>query len=159
MTASAQIDRRIDYNGTLTNLIANIPTAGFPPGTWAFCSDFGFVTFNGTNWVMQNSTTIAANTTVTQGAGTPITAELVNVTTTAAGAVTLPASAVGMVITVHSITATNILSVFPNAAGTTTEKINALGANAALVFPTALSSTQFTCAVAGQWYTIPRVPS
>ena len=72
---------------------------------------------------------------------------------------TLPASAVGMVITIHSVTAANILSVFPNAGGTTTEKINALGANAALVFPGALASTQFTCAVAGQWYTVPRVPS
>jgi hypothetical protein len=157
MTASATIDRRIDYTGTLANLIATIPTAGFPAGTWAFASDFGFVTFNGTGWVMQNSTTLAGSATLTQAAGTPVTSELCNVTGAAAVAVTLPASAVGMVITIH-MTSAFACSVFPNAGGTTTEKINALGANAAIVMGSN-TSAQFTCAVAGQWFTVPRTPS
>jgi hypothetical protein len=157
MTASPQIDGRLDWNGTLALLQATFPAPAFPKGTYAWTTDFGFVNWNGVTWAMQNSATIAANTTVTQAAGTPITAELCNITSTAAGAVTLPASVPGMIITVHNISAFNV-SVFPNAGGTTTEKINALGANAALVLATNVS-TQLTCAVAGQWFTVPRVPS
>ena len=101
--------------------------------------------------------TIAANTTVTQAAGTPITTMLSNVTASAAGAATLPASQPGLELTVHNISANNV-TVFPNAGGTGSEKINALSANAGLVMPTNTSTT-FTCVAAGQWYTIPRVPS
>jgi hypothetical protein len=158
MTASAAIDRRIDYNGTLANLIANIPTAGFPPGTWAWCTDFGFVEWTGTAWAMQTYATVAANVGGTQGTGTPIAAELNNVT--AAGAsysVTLPASALGMFFTIHNISANTVL-VFPNAGGTTTEKINAGASNASYSMLT-LTSTTFTCAVLGQWYTVPRTAS
>lgn len=101
--------------------------------------------------------TIAANATVTQAAGTPVTTMLVNITSAAAGAVTLPPSQPGLEMTVHNISANNV-TVFPNAGGTTTEKINALGANAGLVMATN-TSTVFTCVAAGQWYTVPRVPS
>jgi hypothetical protein len=101
--------------------------------------------------------TIAANTTVTQAAGTPITAMLTNMTATAAGAATLPVSQGGLELTVHNISASNV-TVFPNAGGTTTEKINALSANAGLVMATN-TSTVFTCVAPGQWYTVPRVPS
>jgi hypothetical protein len=103
-------------------------------------------------------TTIAANVGGTQGTGTPITAMLNNIT--AAGAsysVTLPASAPGLEITVHNISSQTVL-VFPNAGGTTTEVINALSANASISMSTN-TSTVFTCVVAGQWYTVPRVPS
>jgi hypothetical protein len=101
--------------------------------------------------------TIAANATVSQAAGTPITTMLTNMTSAAAGAATLPVSAPGLELTVHNISANNV-TVFPNAGGTTTEKINALGSNAGLVMATN-TSTVFTCTAAGQWYTVPRVPS
>lgn len=101
--------------------------------------------------------TIAGNATVTQAAGTPITAMLVNITAAGAAAATLPASQPGLELTVHNISAFNV-TVFPNAGGTTTEKINALGSNAGIVMATA-TSTVFTCNVAGQWWTVPRVPS
>jgi hypothetical protein len=101
--------------------------------------------------------TIAANTTVTQAAGTPITAMLVNMTSTAAGAATLPASAAGLELTVHNISGFTV-TVFPNAGGTGTETINALSANAGIALLTN-TSTVFTCNTVGQWYTVPRVPS
>lgn len=103
--------------------------------------------------------TVAANATGTQASGTPIKSMLNNVTSSASGqSVTLPVSAPGMEIIIHSITAANTLLVFPNAGGTTTETINALAANASITMA-ALSSATFTCTIAGQWYTVPRVPS
>jgi hypothetical protein len=106
-----------------------------------------------------SNATIAANATATQASGTAVTTLLTNVTSAATGpySVTLPASVPGMELTVHNISAYSIY-VFPNAGGTTTEKINALAANASITMTTNTSST-FTCVVAGQWYTIPRVPS
>ena len=101
--------------------------------------------------------TVASNTTVTQAAGTPIVAMLNNLTGGAAGAVTLPASAPGMDITIHNISAFTI-TVFPNAGGTGSEKINALSANTGIALATN-TSCQFTSVAAGQWYTVPRVPS
>jgi hypothetical protein len=157
MTASAQLDARIDWAGTLAGLVAAFPSPSFPKGTLAYTTDFGPVYWNGSFWENQTAATTAGNATITQAAGTPITAELVNVTGAAASAVTLPASVPGNVITVHNISAFSV-SVFPNAGGTTTEKINALGNNAAIVMPTNTSAA-FTCAIAGQWFTVPRVPS
>lgn len=102
--------------------------------------------------------TIAANSTVTQAAGTPVTAMLNNVTAAAAGAVTLPASSPGLEITVHNISAANAITVFPNAGGTGAEKINAGGSNVGQAMGVN-QSTVYTCAVAGQWYSVPRIPS
>jgi hypothetical protein len=102
--------------------------------------------------------TIAANVGGTQATGTALKTMLNNIT--AAGAsysVTLPVSSPGLEITVHNISTQTVL-VFPNAGGTTTEVINALAANASISLPTN-TSTVFTCTVAGQWYTVPRVPS
>jgi hypothetical protein len=101
--------------------------------------------------------TIAANATVTQAAGTPIAAMLTNMTSGAAGAATLPVSQPGLELTVHNISAFTV-TVFPNAGGTGSEKINALTANSGIAMATN-TSTVFTCVVAGQWYTVPRVPS
>lgn len=101
---------------------------------------------------------VAANTTVTQAAGTPIKAIVNHVTSTAAGAITLPPSTPGLEISVALATAANAVTVFPNAGGTGTEQINALAANAGYAM-TALTSTTFICAVAGQWFTVPRVAS
>jgi len=102
--------------------------------------------------------TIAANVGGTQATGTPITAMLTNMT--AAGAnysATLPVSQPGLELTVHNISSQTV-RVFPNAGGTTTEVINALSANAAISMLTN-TSTVFTCNIAGQWWTVPRVPS
>jgi hypothetical protein len=102
--------------------------------------------------------TIAANVGGTQGTGTPITTMLANVT--AAGAsysITLPASQPGLELTVHNVSTQTVL-VFPNAGGTGTEKINALANNASISMLTN-TSTVFTCVTAGQWFTVPRVPS
>lgn len=101
--------------------------------------------------------TIAANTGNTQVAGTAVTSMLNNVTATAAASVTLPASVPGLEITVHNISAFSV-TVFPNAGGTGSEKINALSANAGLAMATN-TSTVFTCVTAGQWFSVPRVPS
>lgn len=104
-----------------------------------------------------SNATVAANTTVTQAAGTAIVSALNNITSTAAGAVTLPPSTPGLEIVIHNISAFTV-TVFPNAGGTGTEQINALGANAGYAMATNTSTT-FTCVVAGQWYTVPRVAS
>lgn len=157
MTADAKLDRRIDFTGTLAQLQAAFPSPQFPPGTWCWVTDFGFVTWNGATWAMQNSAALPALTGGTQGTSPLITAELVNMSATAAAGALLPASVSGMVVTAHNISAFSI-SVFPSAAGTGTEKINALTANNPLVMATN-TSTQFTCQVAGQWYTVPRLPS
>lgn len=102
---------------------------------------------------------IAANATGTQASGTPITG-LVNSVSSAGAAqsVTLPVSTPGLAITIATITAVNTVAVFPNAGGTGTETINALAANAGITMA-ALSSAMFVCTVAGQWWTVPRVPS
>jgi hypothetical protein len=63
-----------------------------------------------------------------------------------------------MAVTILGITAGATIKVFPNAGGTTTEKINALTANAAITMA-AVTSATFDCVVAGQWWTNPRVPS
>jgi hypothetical protein len=102
--------------------------------------------------------TIAANVGGTQGTGTAVKSAINNVT--AAGAsysITLPVSVPGVVITINNIS-TQTLLVFPNAGGTTTEAINGLGANNSISMST-VTSAQFVCVVAGQWYTLPRVPS
>ena len=112
----------------------------------------------GTSLQTFSSAQIAANATGTQASGTAITTMLVNVTAAAGSySVTLPVSAPGLELTVHNISANSIF-VFPNAAGTTTETINALSANASITMLTN-TSTSFTCNTAGQWYTVPRVPS
>lgn len=157
MTADAKLDGRIDWSSTLAALVAAFPNPQFPQGTSAYTTDFGQVRWNGTFWENETTVTIAANATVTQAAGTPVTAEVTNVTSAAAGAVTLPACVPGNQIIVHNISAFTV-TVFPNAGGTTTEKINALGNNAGLALPTNTSTT-FTGAALGQWYTVPRVPS
>lgn len=114
-----------------------------------FAASLGLQTFS--------YSTIAANATNTQAAGTPVTAMLTNVTAGAAGSVTLPPSVPGLEMTVHNISAFTV-NVFPNAGGTGTEKINAGAANAALAMATN-TSTVFTCNTAGQWYSVPRTPS
>ena len=101
--------------------------------------------------------TSAANATVTQAAGTPVVTMMTNLTAAALAAATLPVSQPGLELTVHNISAFTI-TVFPSAGGTTTEKINLLAANTGLAMPTN-TSTVFTCNVAGQWWTVPRVPS
>ena len=103
--------------------------------------------------------TVAANATGTQASGTAIKSMLNAVSSGgAAFSVTLPVSAPGMMITIALTTASNTVAVFPNAGGTGTETINALAANAGITMA-ALTSATFVCAVAGQWYTVPRVPS
>ena len=99
----------------------------------------------------------AANATVTQAAGTPVVTMMTNLTAAALAAATLPVSQPGLELTVHNISAFTI-TVFPSAGGTTTEKINLLAANTGLAMPTN-TSTVFTCNIAGQWWTVPRVPS
>jgi hypothetical protein len=98
--------------------------------------------------------TIAANVAGTQVAGTPIKAMLTNVTSAGASySSTLPASAPGLELTVHNISA-NTQVVFP----ATGETINGGGANASINMLTN-TSTVFTCVTAGAWFSVPRVPS
>jgi hypothetical protein len=108
--------------------------------------------------------TIAANATGTQASGTLVPGSALssgNIAVTSAGSaysITLPPSQPGMEIDIVCITTTNTVTVFPSAAGTGTEKINALTANSGLVMG-ALTSATFMCMTAGQWWTSPRVPS
>lgn len=102
---------------------------------------------------------VAASTTNTQAAGTAIVSSVNHVTATSnPGAVTLPPSTPGLQITIALATAGDAVTVYPNAGGTGTEQINALAANAGYSMA-ALTSTTFICAVAGQWFTVPRVAS
>jgi hypothetical protein len=96
---------------------------------------------------------ITAGTTQTQAGGTPITTALNRVTTANTNdGVTLPVSAPGMQVTVINASA-NTIKVYPNAGGTGTEQINAVGANAAYTIAT-VKSVSFYCTLAGQWHTI-----
>ena len=103
--------------------------------------------------------TVAANSGGAQTGATPLISGINMVSSAANGySVLLPASVPGMQLSVYATTASHTVAVFPNAGGTTTEVINALSANAAITM-SALTSATFACAVAGQWYTLPRVPS
>jgi hypothetical protein len=159
MTASAQLDGRIDWYSTYAALIAAFPSPLFPAGTAAYTTDFGEVYWSGTVWAKSTITTVAANSGAAQTGATPLTAK-VNAVTSAGSAysVLLPVSVPGMEITVITVSATNTVAVFPNAAGTTTETINALSANAGITMATRTRAI-FYCIVAGQWYTLPLVPS
>jgi hypothetical protein len=129
----------------------------FTPGAW-YCNGIASGFVRGQSLQTFSFATIAANATGTQASGTAIANMLVNITAAGAGySSTLPVSVPGLEITVHNTSASSTL-VFPNAGGTGTETINALAANAALTMPTN-TSTVFTCTVAGQWLTVPRVPS
>lgn len=98
---------------------------------------------------------IAASATDTQVGGTPITALINHVTSTGGSqACTLPAALPGLQLVVALATAANAVDIFP-ASG---DAINALGANTKITMG-ALTSATFVCAVAGQWFTVPRVPS
>jgi hypothetical protein len=157
-TWDAKNDGKIFWNSTLALLIAAMPNPQFPPGTMAYTSDFGWVSWNANGyWENNTANTFASNTTVSQAAGTLLTSEICNMTAGAAGACTLPPSVPGQALMVHNISGFNI-TVFPSAGGTGSEKINSLAANAGIVMATNTSTT-FTCCVAGQWYTVPRVPS
>lgn len=104
---------------------------------------------------------IAANSTGTQASGTPITSGVRIVTVSSGGSaysVTLPPSVPGMRVTVVTTTATNTVAVFPNAGGTGSETINALSANGGITMA-AKTRADFVCVVAGQWYTVPLLPS
>jgi hypothetical protein len=160
ITAGDLIDDQAAGTGVsqmANSLVIYTTTTATSPGKWyteglssGFATSLGLQTFS--------YATIAANATGTQASGTAIAAMLVNIT--AAGAnysVTLPASVPGLELTVHNISSQTV-KVFPNAGGTGTETINALSANAAISMTTA-TSTVFTCNVAGQWWTVPRVPS
>lgn len=161
MTASAQLDGRIDWTSTLAALIAAAPGPGIPNGTFAWTTDYGRVNFTGGTWTPSggSAVTVAANSGAAQVGATPLTAR-VNAVTSAGSAfsVLLPVSAPGLEVTVLTTTATNTVAVFPNAGGTTTETINALSANAGITM-LARTSTTFYCVVAGQWFTSPRIPS
>ena len=154
--AGDQIDDQPGANGVAQMSNSTVLYICATSGKWyteglssGFAPSLGLQTFS--------YVTLVANATITQAAGTPITAMLNNITAAGAGAVTLPVSAPGLEITVHNISAFTV-SVFPNAGGTTTEKINAGASNAAQTMATN-TSTVYTCAVAGQWWTVPRVPS
>ncbi len=98
---------------------------------------------------------LTAGTTQSQQGGVPITAMYSRFTTVAnnGDAATLPASVPGVALTIINASASHSLQVFPNAGGTTTEKINALGANAAINVA-ATKVISFYCTLAGQWHTI-----
>lgn len=139
--------------------ITNVQSASSPTFAAVTASTVTASTLTATSYLLESTATVAANVTGTQASGIALTA--MNNAVSSAGAaysVTLPVSAPGMAITVACVTATNTVIVFPNAAGTTTETINALSANAGITMA-ALSSTTFICIVAGQWWTCPRVPS
>jgi hypothetical protein len=161
MTASAQLDGRIDWTSTFAALVSANPGPGIPAGTFAWTTDLGRCTWNGTSWGPSDNSvaTIAANSGAAQTGATPILTRVVIATSAgSAYSVLLPVSAPGLTITVLTSTATNTVAVFPNAGGTTTETINALSANAGITMAARTSAT-FYCVVAGQWYTNPRVPS
>jgi hypothetical protein len=84
---------------------------------------------------------------------------MIRVATVTSGndSITLPPSVAGMQITVTNAAAANSLNVFPSPLGTTTEAINALGANAAFAL-TAGKTTTFCCYSPGLWHTLPLLP-
>jgi hypothetical protein len=121
-------------------------------GKWY--SDSPGVGYNGSLPTYSAADALTAGTTQTQAGGLAITAAISRFTTVAnnGDACTLPVSAPGMELTIINAGA-HSLQVFPNAGGTTTEQINALGANAALSMATTKVATLY-CTVAGQWHSI-----
>jgi hypothetical protein len=107
-----------------------------------------------TSTLVSYADALTAGTTQSQAGGLPITAEISRFTTTAHDhdCGTLPVSVPGTQLTIINAGA-HILDVYPNAAGTTTETINALSANAAFSM-SATKVAMFYCTVAGQWHTI-----
>lgn len=97
---------------------------------------------------------VAANVGGTQATGTPLTAQLNQVTSTSGYSVVLPPSRPGLHITVALSTSAQTALVFPSPGDT----INALAKDAAITMAARTSAT-FVCVVAGQWFTSPRVPS
>jgi hypothetical protein len=89
-----------------------------------------------------------------QASGFPITKMISRVSVVGAGgdSVTLPVSQPGMQLAIYNGTAATSMNVFPNAGGTGTEAINALGANAAFAIA-GVTYNIFTCFTAGQWFT------
>jgi hypothetical protein len=162
MTASAQLDGRLDWNSTFAALVAANPGPGIPAGTQAWTTDLGEARYNGTVWTAGSGSYtvgVTAHSGGTQAAGVPITTKSTGISTVAASgdSLTLPASSVGATYTVTNYAATNPANIFPSAAGTTTEQINALSANSA--FSLAAGKTvQFICYVVGKWVTFPLVP-
>lgn len=160
------------FNGNVGDTIDDVATATgvqqmadsgvvyfcFTAGAW-YSLDLATGYARGLGLQTMQPASIAANATGTQASGTPITS-MINLVSSggAAQSVTLPVSKPGMAIMIACTTAVNTVAVFPNAGGTTTETINALSANAGITMA-ALTSATFVCAVAGQWYTVPRVPS
>ncbi len=117
------------------------------------------VRFRSGDYILRSVDSYTASTTQTQAGGTPLNHEVNLVASAnAADAVTLPASSPGMAVTVILTSATNTCKVFPNAGGTGTETINALSANAAITMAATTRAT-FFCGVAGQWWTLPLLPS
>ncbi len=117
------------------------------------------VRFRSGDYVLRSCDSYTASTTQTQAGGTPLYHEVNAVASAhASDAVTLPESSPGMVVTVLLTTASNTCKVYPNAGGTGTETINALTANASITMA-ALTRAEFYCVVAGQWWTLPLLPS
>ncbi len=113
------------------------------------------VRFRSGDYYLPSCDSYTASTTQTQAGGTLLNHQVNAVAAAnAADAVTLPASSPGMVVTVLLTTASNTCKVFPNVGDT----INALTANGAITMA-ALTRAEFYCVVAGQWWTLPLLPS
>ena len=106
------------------------------------------------DFLLESVAIVTAATGGTQATGTPINAQTNIVISVSGHSVTLPPSSPGLCISLLLITSGATCLVFP-APG---EFINALAVNTDISMA-ALTGTTFCCAVAGQWYTIPRTPS
>jgi len=157
-TASSALDGRLDFYGTYAQLKAS-PTGGLVVGTQSWTTDQGEVHWTGSNWVQTAVVDgLVANSGGVQAGATALPA-MMNRIGTVGGAgysCVLPISYSSAIITVTNGTAT-ATNIFPNAGGTGTEAINALGANAAFSLG-ANKSVDFVCYTAGQWFTNPLVP-
>ena len=118
--------------------------------------------FTGVASNLQSVSANIANATGTQASALasnvsviPQSAQVCTVASGGAGySVVLPPSQPGLQIDINLTTASNTCAVFPYPG----DAINALAVNAAITMA-AVTSATFSCVVAGQWWTNPRVPS
>ena len=147
-----QLQQPKNTNGTVTQVLAlgSGGTLGADNGATVDLSGLP-----ATSTLVSYADALTATASGTQSTGYAITAEISRFTTVATNgdAATLPVSVPGTQLTIINANASHSMQIFPNAGGTGSEQINALGANAALSLA-ATKVAMFYCTVSGQWHTI-----
>jgi hypothetical protein len=146
MTASAQLDGRIDWYSTYAALVAQVRANSVPKGTSANTTDRGPVWSDGTNWVVASTVNVSGSDasvsyqvpltgfSITVAAGV-LTLNIEPAGTLASGAVIMPATPYdNQPITVMSTQAITALTVSPNSGQTLKGAPTSMAANSSFEY-------------------------